>query len=191
MQKKQLRKTILRELREMEDTLYWQSSETIQDRFLAEYDLGPTDLIGITISRVPEVDTTNLIKKLWQKGVRVAAPKCDVSLRTMQFYHINSFEQLETIYMDLKEPIPELTEQVDVSELNLLVVPGVVFSPNGYRIGFGGGYYDRFLTSYKGGTVSLAFDCQIVAELPVEEHDLPVDRIITEVRTVECREERR
>lgn len=180
MTKKQLRNEVLRELRTMEEGQYWSFSKSIHEHFLNETNFGPTDLIGITISRVPEVDTTLLIQNFWQQGIGVAAPKCDPSTRAMQFYRITSFEDLETVYMDLKEPNPEVTVKVDASDLTYLVVPGVVFSKSGYRIGFGGGYYDRFLTTYTGPTASLAFDIQLRAEVPTDGHDLPVDRVFTE-----------
>ncbi|MFC4411122.1 5-formyltetrahydrofolate cyclo-ligase [Chungangia koreensis] len=189
MSKKQLRKEMLKQLQQMSDDQYWDSSKCIQTRFLTEVDFCPSDLIGVTISRKPEVDTTELIKQLWDTGISVAAPKCDPISRTMQFYRISSFNELETVYMDLKEPDPKRAEMVDVSELTFLIVPGVVFSPSGYRIGFGGGYYDRFLTKYTGPTASLAFDFQLVDNVPFENHDIPVDRLYTEKRIIDSKGE--
>ena len=71
-----------------------------------------------------------------------------------------SYDNLETVYMDLLEPIIEETVSVAKNEIDLQIVPGVVFSDEGYRIGFGGGYYDRYIMDYKGATLSLAFECQ-------------------------------
>lgn len=189
MTKKQLRKEMLNKLKCMEENKYWDASKNIHSNLLTEADFSPSDLIGITISRFPEVDTTELIGHLWEKGIGVAAPKCDPISRSMQFYRITSFNELNTVYMDLREPDPTRSIKVDVTELSFLIVPGVVFSPNGYRIGFGGGYYDRFLTKYTGPTASLAFDIQLVDTVPFEEHDLPVDRLFTEKRIIDCKGE--
>jgi len=186
MSKKHLRQDMLVELRKLDEGSYWEKSKRIHRNLLAERQFGPSDLIGITVSRMPEVDTTRLIEQLWQAGARVAVPKCDPKTRSMEFYIITSFEELETVYIDLKEPIPEKTVKVSPSELSLLIVPGVVFSQAGYRIGFGGGYYDRFLLIYNGPTVSLAFDCQVAEEIPYEAHDIPVRSIITENRNIDC-----
>ena len=69
---------------------------------------------------------------------------------------------------------------VEPNDIDLLIVPGIAFDSEGFRMGFGGGYYDRFLQSFKGNTVSLAFQEQIVSNLPKEDHDIPVEKIITD-----------
>jgi len=71
-----------------------------------------------------------------------------------------------------------------------LIVPGLVFNEKGYRIGFGGGFYDRFLADYHGKTVSLAFDFQVMKEIPTESFDLPVQIIITNERVIRTDETR-
>ena len=63
-----------------------------------------------------------------------------------------------------------------------------LFSDEGFRIGFGGGYYDRYLTDYEGDRVSLAFEIQTSQEVPIEEHDIPVNKIITENSVIQCQE---
>ena len=101
----------------------------------------------------------------------------------MDFRLITSFDDLETVYMDLKEPIVSRTVSIDKGQIDLQIVPGVVYSDEGFRIGFGGGYYDRYLTDYEGDRVSLAFEIQTSQEVPIEEHDIPVNKIITEKRS--------
>ena len=77
--------------------------------------------------------------------------------REMSFYAIESFAQLETVYMHLREPIPAKSEFVDANEMDIIVVPGVVFDPYGYRIGYGGGYYDRYVLNYNKGKLMSLF----------------------------------
>jgi 5-formyltetrahydrofolate cyclo-ligase len=98
----------------------------------------------------------------------------------MEFRELRSLEDLENVYMDLYEPIVTKTEVVPSEKIDLLVVPGLVFDRSGYRIGYGGGYYDRYLAHFKGAAVSLAFNDQIGENLPHEEFDIPVEQVITE-----------
>ena len=106
--------------------------------------------IGITLSMENEVNTYPIIEKAWKEGKRVVVPKCNKETRTMSFRQISNFDQLETVYMNLREPIPALTEEVNADEIDLQIVPGVAYTERGERIGYGGGYYDRYLVHYKG-----------------------------------------
>lgn len=185
MDKKQLRQTIRHSLKKLTIDQYYQKSDFIRKRFLNEpYIEGNT--IALTISNYPEVDTIKIIEKLWSLGKRVAVPRCLPKTREMNFYIIDNFEQLETVYMDLKEPIPEKTELIPPDLIDVIVVPGIVYDENGYRVGYGGGYYDRYLQNYNGTLVSLAFNEQIVNLVPKESHDIPVQFIITETNRIDC-----
>lgn len=171
---------MMERLNSMDKEEYREKSERIASHFFSHPAWKKAEVIGMTISRPPEVDTYKIIEKAWQEGKRIAVPKCLPSTREMEFRYLTDFSQLEKVYYGLLEPIVERTELVEPDGIHLLVVPGLAYSPDGYRLGFGGGYYDRFLTGYKGETVSLAFSSQIVKELPTEEHDMPIGLIITE-----------
>ena len=186
MEKSTLRKNILHKLNNIESRVHIEQSYHIHKKVLAEEKVKKAQVIGITLSSFPEVDTWNLIQELWKLGKEVVVPKCEPALRGMTFYQIDSFDQLEVVYMKLKEPIPTITKKIEASQIDLLIVPGVVFNKQGYRIGFGGGYYDRFLSGYNGATFALAFNCQIVDELPIERFDIPVQYIITETQQIQC-----
>ncbi len=133
-----------------------------------------------------EVHTRPIIEMAWLQGKRVAVPKCDTSTHTLAFRYITSFHQLETIYMNLEEPIPAVTKIAAMQDIPLLFVPGVAFTEKGERLGYGGGYYDRYLSMFEGNTVSLAFSEQIVPNLPTESYDQCVQKIITDNRTIYC-----
>ena len=79
-----------------------------------------------------------------------------------------------------------MTELVEKKNIDLIVVPGVVFDRQGYRIGFGGGYYDRYLSDFEGKRIALAFDEQVIEAVPRESHDLPVHILITETERIVC-----
>lgn len=186
MEKSTLRKRILQDLNKLDITVHNEYSKHIHRKVLVEEKIKKAQVIGITLSSLPEVDTWDLIENLWAMGKQVAVPKCEPKTRRMTFYKITSFNQLEIVYMKLKEPIPSLTKRVEATQIDVLIVPGVVFNKEGYRIGFGGGYYDRFLSDYNGSTFALAFESQIVNELPIEAFDLPVQCILTETQRYLC-----
>lgn len=186
MEKSTLRKITLQVLNNLDLLEHQQKSDKIHKKLLVEESIKKAQVIGITLSSFPEVDTWGLIEELWKRGKRVVVPKCEPLTRGMTFYEIESFGQLEVVYMKLNEPIPNVTKKIEALLIGVLIVPGIVFNKKGYRIGFGGGYYDRFLSGYDGITIALAFNNQIVEEVPVERYDLPVDYILTEVTRIEC-----
>lgn len=143
---------------------YWKDSESI----------------GITISKIPEVDTYQIIRKAWEEKKKIVIPKCLPKQKKMDFRTLTAFDQLESVYYGLFEPIETQTELMEKNKIDLLIVPGLGFTRTGYRLGFGGGYYDRYLKDYHGKTLSLAFHQQVMSELPIEEHDIPVLKIITD-----------
>lgn len=187
MSKLPLRNETLMIMKNMNPSDHASRSAAIMEKLIAskEYEIAQT--IGITISRFPEVDTQILIEAAWKSGKQVAVPKCIPSTREMDFRIITSFEDLETVYMDLQEPAMDRTETIEKKQIDLQIVPGVAFSREGYRIGFGGGYYDRYLTDFPGTCISLAFNIQTGKTVPVEDHDIPVDMIITENELIQCR----
>ncbi|ALS74192.1 5-formyltetrahydrofolate cyclo-ligase [Planococcus rifietoensis] len=187
MEKAVLRKSVIGQMSELAESQHAQMSSAILEKLLEDPVFQKAETIGVTISRWPEVDTIPLIKACWRLGKKVAAPKCFARDRTMDFRLFHRLGQLEVVYMDLQEPIEGETEAIDSESIDLLIVPGVVFTESGYRIGFGGGYYDRYLSGFNGNTLSLAFDFQLTGELPIESHDIPVDGIITEKRTIDSK----
>ncbi|GLC88639.1 5-formyltetrahydrofolate cyclo-ligase [Lysinibacillus piscis] len=191
MDKAMMRKEVQTRLATISAENYRSQSFVIANKVLQEPYIIEGNMIGLTISNQPEVDTVHLIEALWQLGKRVAVPKCHAKTKQMSFYEIESFAQLEMVYMQLREPIPELCELVDAADLDVIIVPGVVFDSSGYRIGYGGGYYDRYLCNYeRGKLLSLLFDEQLYERVPTEAHDYPVDIIITPTKRIDCVKER-
>lgn len=180
MDKASKRKEMITLLKTMDADQHRSKSDAILALLMEDPAFRSARIIGTTISAFPEVDTNRFLEECWKAGKKTAVPKCDPVTRAMTFRIVDDFSQLETVYMKLKEPVIQLTEEVGPDQIDLLIVPGVVFSRDGYRIGFGGGYYDRYLTRYQGPTRSLAFDMQLTDSVPVEPHDLPVQRIFTE-----------
>ncbi|MFE8702469.1 5-formyltetrahydrofolate cyclo-ligase [Cytobacillus sp. FJAT-54145] len=184
LSKKDLRKKLQSQLSSITKPQYEYLSYTISNNLFMNPVWQKSKVIGITISNPPEVDTFQIIRKAWEENKTVVIPKCDPKARVMNFRTLTAFNQLETVYSGLLEPIEEMTKETNSNEIDLLVVPGLAFTREGYRLGFGGGYYDRYLGSYNGKTVSLAFHQQILDHIPVEEHDLPVSQIITDQESI-------
>lgn len=186
MDKKQLRNSVLQQLNNMPYQQYRERSYAIAQNLLQQSAIIQATTIGITLSNKPEVDTSFIIEQLWKMNKKVAVPKCNASDRTMQFYEIDTFAQTERAYQNILEPIPALCEQVEKQQMDVIIVPGVVFDKRGYRIGFGGGYYDRYLQHYTGTKIALAFEEQVINEVPRESHDLPVHIIVGEHNCMNC-----
>lgn len=156
--------------------------KTIEKRMTEQLLASPywesAEVIGITISQGFEWDTRMIIEAGWNQGKNICVPKCNPKSKELVFYIIESYDQLETVYYNLLEPIPTDSHRVNKTNINLLVVPGLVFDERGYRIGFGGGYYDRFLTNFPNQTVSLLHPIQFTKEIPAEPFDRSVEHLI-------------
>lgn len=185
MDKSTSRKEMLAKLKAMPEGVHREKIEKIIQRLAEDPIFVNAATIGMTISAFPEVDTSQLIDYCWSVGKKVAVPKCIPSTRGMDFYILTDYSELENVYMKLLEPRIDKSRYVSPNEIDLMIVPGVVFSKSGYRIGFGGGYYDRYLSAYNGDTVSLVFEIQMVESMPVENHDIPVQQLITENEWIE------
>lgn len=137
--------------------------------------------IAITISQGFEWDTKPIIEAAWAEGKRVCVPKCEPKEKKLAFHSFTSYDQLEVVYYNLLEPKPDETEVFEKNSIDLIIVPGLLFDKRGYRVGFGGGFYDRYLAGYKNRTVSLVSEeIQLVDEVPNESFDIPVECIVTE-----------
>ncbi|WHY28141.1 5-formyltetrahydrofolate cyclo-ligase [Bacillus wiedmannii] len=183
-EKVRLRKQIIEHMNSLSEERYTTLSEKIAFSLYAQKEWAEAKTIGITLSMENEVNTYSIIEKAWEEGKKVVVPKCNKGTRTMSFRQISNFDQLEIVYMNLREPIPALTEEVNADEIDLQIVPGVAYTERGERIGYGGGYYDRYLMHYKGKTLSLAYSFQIVEHIPLEPFDKNVEKIITEKGTM-------
>ncbi|MCU5329426.1 5-formyltetrahydrofolate cyclo-ligase [Bacillus wiedmannii] len=183
-EKVRLRKQIMEHMNSLSEERYTTLSEQIAFSLYAQKEWAEAKTIGITLSMENEVNTYAIIEKAWEEGKKVVVPKCNKGTRTMSFRQISNFDQLEIVYMNLREPIPARTEEVNADDIDLQIVPGVAYTERGERIGYGGGYYDRYLVHYKGKTLSLAYSFQIVEHIPVEPFDKNVEKIITEKGTV-------
>lgn len=142
-----------------------------------------SDVIGLTMSLPQEWNTLPIIEYGLKDDKIIVLPKSNMMDKTMIFYEISNLNHLEPGYGGILEPASERCKVVEFSAIDLLVVPGFAYDKRGYRIGFGGGFYDRFLTSFKGKTVSLAAQFQILDKIPINQYDQKVNQILTDKNT--------
>jgi 5-formyltetrahydrofolate cyclo-ligase len=137
-----------------------------------------------------EVRTTAILSWCLARGKRVIVPVTDKVNRRLVFSELCDPErELEPGTFGIPEPKPEFLRPVRLEEAQIVLVPGVAWDLHGYRIGYGGGYYDRSINSVRSHllTVGLAYEFQIVREIPTSRYDSSVHKMVTEDRTITTR----
>jgi len=136
-----------------------------------------------------EVCTHDMIKESVSKGKRIVVPISDKENRRLILSEFDEWNNLEPGSYGILEPRKDKIKEISVEEVDLIIAPGVGFDEKGRRIGHGKGYYDSLLrNSTKALHIGLAFELQIVDHVPTEEHDVPLDRIVTEKRVINCKD---
>ena len=138
-----------------------------------------------------EVDTHEIIKELLaNKEKNIIVPYVVKNNPILQLSEIKNFNELEPKTWGILEPKDEFIRKFDIENVDLVIIPGIVFDQNGHRIGYGYGYYDRFLKKLDKNVVKIGFgfEFQIVDKIPEEKHDVPVDIMVNEKRVINCNE---
>lgn len=137
------------------------------------------------ISAFKEPDTISIMRRLWKTGCHVIVPISDTETNTLSLSYIDSMNGLTKGAYGILEP--SAVKNADENIIDIILVPGLAFDRNGGRIGFGKGYYDRLLTSSNAIKIGLCYDFQLSDKIPTENHDVPMDYIITEKEILEIR----
>lgn len=179
--KKNLRAQYKQYRERMNPTKKAQHDAAILSRFLSLREYENMRTVFTYVSKPIEVDTTALIRSVLSSGRKVAVPLCLPETCGMRFYEIHSLEELVNGAYGVLEPEPaESMPAAEVPENSVCIVPGFSFDSQGYRLGYGKGYYDRFLSEFKGLTVGLCYAGCVKLDLPHGYYDRPVDILITE-----------
>ena len=172
--KAELRKKIFQEMKTLSQEQKQAMDQVLTERFLQHPFYQEAKTIATYLSFPHEFQTQELIEQALKDGKKVLIPKTYPKGR-MEFvvYHP---QQLAKTSFGLLEPQGDL-EVVEPSQIDLIHVPGLAFTTEGYRIGYGGGYYDRYLEHFAGYTMSTIYPCQI-QEFNSENHDIPVQEVL-------------
>ncbi|MGM0396658.1 MAG: 5-formyltetrahydrofolate cyclo-ligase [Bacillota bacterium] len=190
MDKKTIREAILKERSKLSESVHQSYSRKIIDLLKATKYYKDAKVIMCFVSFLDELDTHTFIKEALSEGKRVVVPIAVHKTKELIPSELKDFKELEPGYYDILTPKKEFIRPVAQSEIDLVVVPGVAFDSYGYRIGYGGGYYDRFLSSIVRTVpkIAVGFALQLVSSIPRESFDIPVDMIITEKGVTPCSE---
>lgn len=192
--KKELRKSIIQERLEMSSETVAVKSMLIANRLFGLKEFQHAKAIMSYVDFRNEVSTEAIITAALSLGKRVFVPVCEPEGLRLIPSEIKEFpDDLVPGTWGILEPRPDAFRPVDPMEIDLVLVPGVAFDRLGNRLGYGAGYYDRFLPRLREGTplIALAFALQVRDEVYSEAHDCPVDMVITEEQVINCRLNRR
>ena len=176
-----LRKQYLEKRRAMSSEDWARASEAICLRFEQSslYHDCKT-LLTYVSAKDNEVNTWAIIDDSLQNGIRVIVPVVVAGEKELRWAQIQSRKELACGRFGLLEPDLAQTHFVDVPANALCLTPGIAFTPDGWRIGYGGGYYDRFLAKFSGISLGLAFEIQMTSTLPSDTYDRRVHYVLTE-----------
>lgn len=181
--KAEIRTRILEKRKNLTEDEVAAKSEAILQKVLKTPEYMEADNLLLYADYNHEVMTRGIFEDAIMRKKRVYFPKSDGLTNSMIFYQTVSVKQLEKGFMGIPEPKEnmQLCYKFHPDEDTLIILPGVAFDTRGFRLGYGKGFYDKFLSSRRQlSTMALAFACQIVEELPSEEHDIKMDKIVTE-----------
>lgn len=178
--KKEIRAEVKKRRREADEETLHEKSLQILERFRQLSAYKDASLLLAYVDAKREVETRLLMRCAWDDGKKVAAPRVDGD-GIMHFYYLRSLKDLEPGAFGIMEPRADC--RICEPEEGLLLMPGVAFDEQGHRVGYGGGYYDRYLEKHPHLIhIALAFEFQIFPEVPSEKHDICPDLIVTENR---------
>jgi 5-formyltetrahydrofolate cyclo-ligase len=137
-----------------------------------------------------ELDITPFMEWCWQEGNRVLLPRVVKETRSLVLHEVHSYEDVDCGLWGIREPKAHLPIVSNIASISMILVPGLAFDREFGRLGYGGGFYDRFMQLYTSRelerpfAVAAAFDLQVVPEVPVSWHDFRVDGLITETQSL-------
>ncbi len=164
-------------------------SRQIVARFMALPEYAAARTIMFYVDVRSEVRTRNDLANALQTGKRIVVPYCVDG--ELELFHLESMDELELGMYRILEPRADLRsvpeKRINVEDLDLIMVPGVGFDRRGGRTGHGKGYYDKLLEHARLDTplIALAFECQLFPEIPMQSHDMFMDKVVTEQTSYE------
>ncbi|MBP1157490.1 MULTISPECIES: 5-formyltetrahydrofolate cyclo-ligase [unclassified Paenibacillus] len=137
-----------------------------------------------------EVDVTPVLEACWEHQWRVVVSKVMPAYKQLKLYEVRSYADLHQGTWGIREPVPRAKQLFDIRQIDIALVPGLAFDMNMGRLGYGGGFYDRFMQQYvrtglpKPYIIAAAFEDQLVPEVPMGLFDFRINELITESRNI-------
>lgn len=184
--KKDFRKQVIESRKNKDSEFISINSQIITEKLLSMDCIQQASTIMLYLDFNNEVKTDQLITKLISLRKTVTSPVTIKDERKLIPYEIiNLKEGINIGTYGIREPNKDLSNEIDVKNIDVLIVPAVAYDKNCYRLGYGGGYYDRFIERLRDDaiTIGIAFDLQLFDSIPKEEHDAQLNYIITESST--------
>ncbi len=184
--KKEIRKQILADRDALSPDVWQTDTDAITARVVAHPWFIGAELLFCYIDCRNEAGTRAILQEAWRLGKTVAVPKVESAGR-MQFYEIHDFNGLTAGAYGVPEPTAAGTNRIipKKTQQSLMILPGVAFDLQGGRIGYGGGFYDRFLGRYPFlRKIALGYEMQIVEQIPTDAADIKLDWLLTEKRSI-------
>ena len=184
--KKDFRKQLIESRKNKDSEFISINSQIITEKLLSMDCLQQANTVMLYLDFNNEVKTDQLITKLISLRKTVASPVTIKDERKLIPYEIiNLKEGINLGAYGIREPNKNISNEIDVKNIDVLIVPAVAYDKNCYRLGYGGGYYDRFIERLRDDaiTIGIAFDLQLFDSIPKEEHDAQLNYIITESST--------
>ena len=187
--KKVLRKKLLKKRDRIDPEEKKIKEAAIRKRFYASAAFKNAKCILLYASFRSEVDTLPCIKHSLGLNKVVVLPRVEKRTGRLKLFQIQAIDDLQPGYMGIPEPLAMKSREKRLRDIDMVIVPGAGFDTSGNRLGYGAGYYDKLLSNpgKHAITAALAFEEQIARKVPGEKHDIRMDKIITEKRTVNCR----
>ena len=179
--KSAIRRQLHEKLKAMTDADRQAKSLAATGFLVARPEFAAARIVMLYLTAAQELDTTPLALRCWQSGKTVVVPKVSWDQRRMLPVEITSLQtRMTTTGPGVREPVSG--QPMPVNLIDLVIVPGLGFTPDGHRIGRGMGFYDRFLAQpdFIGVSCGMGFEDQIVPHLPVLDHDMPLSMLCTD-----------
>ena len=190
IRKKELRKRFRTIRKELGEERRSELDARIEENLASLPEFAEMDVLLAYLDFGPEVRTRGIIQRAWEAGKTVALPWCVPGTYEMRWFKITSFDDLVRSPLGVEEPqlLDENEQLLGTEERCMALVPGLTFDAAGYRLGYGGGFYDTFLAKFSGVSVGLCREVQLsqdlIAEGIIDVHDLPAQLVVTEKRII-------
>jgi 5-formyltetrahydrofolate cyclo-ligase len=186
-QKWELRREVKQWRRQISDEVYQSACTSILKRVVKHPHVKQAKVVHCYVSMNDrrEIDTRKLIRHLLEHEKTVVVPRM-LPESQLAHYQIKGLDELVVNDWGIAEPDPKRHSEVDPQELDTVLVPLSAADLNCHRLGYGKGFYDRFLSQIKAHTLGLCYDEWLVESLPTDEYDIPLDMVLTEDRIHQC-----